>query len=205
MPGSAPPRPSTPVPSGTTGLAFGVNANGLVAGIVLAGFTSAMPAAGTASNGTSWQHAALPLPAGETSGEARDVNAAGTIIGGSSRLRRCDQGLVWAGPSSTPTPLPDLATGTCSSPFAINDAGHITGYAEDARGRGQAVLWLRQSSGDYTVTGLGKLKGTASSSGRGLNEPRTGTQGTTIVEVVGQSSGSAGSTQEATLWRVTVP
>jgi hypothetical protein len=202
---------SLPVPNAERALALAVNASGTAAGYRMAvrivsptrSDTSSVPAAWTTVDGASWQASALPLPAGQTSGSAVDVNAAGTLIGYSSGPLRCDEGLVWAVPAATPTPLSDLAGGTCALPMAINDAGYITGFAQDAQRRSQAVLWIPQGSG-YTIKALGRLKGTTGAGGRGLNEPRIGTVGTKVVEVVGYSAESSGR-QRATLWRVTVP
>jgi uncharacterized membrane protein len=201
---------SLPVPNAERALALAVNASGTAAGYWMAvrissptrSDTSSLPAAWTTADGASWQPRALPLPAGQTGGSAVDVNAGGTLVGHSSGPLGCGQGLVWAAPTAAPTSLSDLAGGTCSWPEAINDAGYITGGAQDARRRSHAVLWIPQGSG-YTIKALGRLKGTGSSGGRGLNEPRIGTAGTKVVEVVGASQASSG--PRATLWRVTVP
>ncbi len=201
---------SLPVPNAERALALAVNASGTAAGYWMAvhiisptrSDTNSVPVAWTTADGASWQPWALAMPPGETSGYAVDVNAAGTLVGQSSRPGRCGQGLVWAAPTAAPTSLSDLAGGTCSSPEAINDAGYITGVAQDAQRRSQAVLWIPQGSG-YTIKALGRLKGTGSSGGRGLNEPRIGAAGMKVVEVVGSSLASSG--PRATLWRVTVP
>jgi hypothetical protein len=201
---------SLPVPNAERALALAVNASGTAAGYWMAvriispttSDTSPLPAVWTTADGGSWQRTALPLPAGETRGSAFDVNAAGTLVGQSSRVRSCGQGWVWASPTAAPTSLSDLAGGTCSAPWAINDAGYITGFAQDAQRRSQAVLWIPQGSG-YTIKALGRLKGTTGAGARGLNEPRIGTAGTKVVEVVGYSQSSSG--PRATLWRVTVP
>ena len=192
-----------PVPAGRRGRAFGVNSNGAVAGITLVADVG-LPAAWTTADGVAWQHTALQIPAGESAGEAADVNAAGSIIGTTHRSgRSCSYALVWATAASTPTRLPDLAGGTCASAAAINDAGYITGAAQDGRGRGQVVLWIPAPAvaSGYVVKALGSLKGT-NSFAHSLNEPRAGIQGN-IVEVVGGSMGA--NTQKATLWRVAVP
>jgi hypothetical protein len=94
--------------------------------------------------------------------------------------------------------LPDLAGGTCAWASAINDAGHITGIAG-----GRAVLWTARAGGGYAVRNLGLPKGARSAEGHGLNEPRPGAAGVTIVEIAGQASTATGS--RAIVWRVTLP
>ena len=202
---------SLPVPNAERALPLAVNASGTAAGYWVAvriispttSDTSPLPAVWTTADGGSWQRTALPLPAGETAGSAFDVNAAGTLVGQSSRVRSCSHGLVWASPTAAPKSLSDLAGGTCSVPWGINDAGYITGSAQDAQRRSHAVLWIPQGSG-YTIKALGRLKGTTGAGARGLNEPRISMAGTTVVEVVGYSAESSGRLR-ATLWRVTVP
>ena len=193
-----------PVPVGRRGLAFGVNSKGAVAGMSLLGDVG-LPAAWTTADGTAWQHTALQIPAGESGGEAADVNAAGNIIGRTyGNGRACSYALVWATATSNPTRLPDLAGGTCAWATAINDAGYITGAAQDPRQRFQVVLWIPDGTAPsgYVVLALGRLKGTTSAFARSLDEPRTA-QGITTLAVVGSSSQASG--QRATLWRVTVP
>jgi hypothetical protein len=194
-----------PVPAGRTGLAFGVNSSGAVAGITLLADVG-LPAAWATAGGTAWQHTALEIPPEESGGEAVDINAAGTITGRTYRNgRACSYALVWATAASSPTRLPDLAGGTCGSATAINDAGYITGEAQDARRRSHVVLWIPDGTppSGYAVKALGRLKGATGASARSLNESRT-LQGITTVEVVGLSSSTSGG-QRATLWRVTVP
>jgi hypothetical protein len=194
-----------PVPAGGTGRAFGVNSSGAVAGTALLA-DAGLPAAWATADGIAWQHTALQIPAGESGGQAVDINATGMIVGDTYRIgRACSYPLLWATAASSPTRLPDLAGGTCGRAGAINDAGYITGEAQDVRRRSHVVLWIPNGTAPsgYVVKALGRLKGANGSSAHSLNEPRS-VQGTTTVEVVGLSSSTSGA-QRATLWRVTVP
>jgi hypothetical protein len=191
-----------PVPAGGHGYATGVNRDGYVVGWHAIGGAQPLPASWTMDGG-SWERVDLIVPAGQAFAQALDVNAAGVAVGISGGASGCNRGLVWSTPSSSPVTLPDLDSGTCAWANAINDAGFITGLARGARGRQQAVLWVSQADG-YVARPLGQLKGTTSSFGSGVNEPRTDLQGTRMVEVVGYSQGGGGNTR-ATLWRVTVP
>ncbi len=61
-----------------------------------------------------------------------------------------------------------------------------------------------QAGRNYSVVGLGRLIGTASSNGRSLNEPAADGSGGLTLEVVGVSSAQSGA-QKAALWTVQLP
>jgi hypothetical protein len=170
------------------GQAFAANADGTVVGDAVDATGLHQPARWTLSNST-WTVEKLDLSAG-TSGQAFDVNAFGAAVG-VNYSTACVRGVAWAAGSTTPTALQDLAGGFCSFAWAINNAGQITGSARDARGRDQAVLWIPQAGGGYSILALSRLGG----EGRGLNEPVPDASGVAVVEVVGGS----------TLWKVKLP
>jgi uncharacterized membrane protein len=152
-------------------------------------------------SGSTWSLTALGLLPNQTFGQVLDVNSSGIAVGhNGSAGAGCSHGAVWPPDGVTPTVLQDLAGGSCSFAWAINDAGEITGSARDARGRNHAVLWRPAGSGGYSILNLGELRGTRSSEGRGLNEPQPDGTGGQILEVVGVSGSSRG-----TLWKVRLP
>jgi len=103
------------------------NNGGTVAG------TCAASLFGTSRLPVVWQNGAvsqLPLPAGETLGDANDVNAAGVAVGSinSGSLQR---GVVYSGGSATVI-TPTTANGSFFlTAFGVNDAGRVVGQGID--------------------------------------------------------------------------
>jgi probable HAF family extracellular repeat protein len=173
------------------GFAYAVNDAGVVVGYGYGAGTN-QPAKWT-SAGAGWTITALPLPPTAIGGVARDVNAAGTIVGEVVKSGTgCEQAVVWTAAVSV---LPGLAAGSCTAANAVNDAGQIAGVSS-VRGGYHAVLWQPVQGGGYAITDLGTLSGT-SPAVRAMNEPGVGTQ--SGVEVVGFSSDRK-QAFHATLW-----
>jgi len=173
------------------GQAFAVNAAGTVVGDALDDTGLHQPTRWTLSN-SEWTPQQLGLLDEATSGQAFDVNAFGAAVG-VNYSTACVRGVAWAAGSTTPTALQDLAGGFCSFAWAINDAGQITGSARDVRGRNQAVLWIPNAEGGFSILALSRLGG----EGRGLNEPQADGSGALVLEVVGGPG--------ATLYKVKLP
>jgi probable HAF family extracellular repeat protein len=135
------------------------------------------------------------LPPTAIGGHARDINAAGVIVGETVKAGvNCPQAIAW---SPTVSVLPGLAAGSCTTANAVNDAGQIAGVSS-VRGGYHAVLWQPVPGGGYAITDLGTLSGT-SPEVRAMNEPGAGAQ--SGVEVVGYSYPRNGNWR-ATLWTV---
>jgi hypothetical protein len=184
-----------------SGQAIGVNSSGLVVGDALtAGSDLPQPARWTLS-GTSWSITALGLLTGQTYGQVLGVSSTGDAVGFNQgpAATACAHGTVWPAATREPRPLQDLAGGFCSTGWAINAAGQITGSARDSQGRDQAVLWLPTGTGTYNILALGNGKGASQSEGRGLNSPQADGTGGRVLEVVGQRGGAAA------LWKVKLP
>ena len=80
-----------------------------------------------------WQNGAvqqLPLPAGETLGDANDVNAAGTAVGSvnSGSLQR---GVVYSGGTATVISQTTANGSFFVTAFGVNDAGRVVGQGID--------------------------------------------------------------------------
>jgi probable HAF family extracellular repeat protein len=177
--------------SGPGGWAYAVNDAGVVVGYGYGAGTN-QPAKWT-SAGAGWTITALPLPPTAIGGVARDVNAAGTIVGEVVKSGTgCEQAVVWTAAVSV---LPGLAAGSCTAANAVNDAGQIAGVSS-VRGGYHAVLWQPVQGGGYAITDLGTLSGT-SPAVRAMNEPGVGAQ--SGVEVVGFSADRK-QAFHATLW-----
>lgn len=155
-----------------------------------------------------WTRTDLALPAGTAGGSALDINAdpnGEVIVGHVLALGSgcsAGYGVAWSVLTMQPVLLPDLAGGTCSVAWAVNDAGIIAGIARNAFGRDVPVLWLPGSGGSYTVhsiypVSLGRRMPYATASG--LNEPESDATGATWLEVVGFTIGSM------KLWKVRLP
>jgi uncharacterized membrane protein len=183
------------------GQATAANSSGLIVGdALITGSDFPRPAEWSFSS-SKWTIIQLAVLPGQDFGQVLDVNASGAAVGhnGQAGVAGCNHGAVWPPNTLQPRALQDLAGGSCSVAWAINDAGQITGSARDSRGRNQAVLWLPTGAGSYSILNLGNPPGSLSSEGRGLNEPQADGSGGVVLEVVG-ASGS-----RATLWKVRLP
>ena len=114
-----------------TGRAFCVsnaaNNNGTTVG------TCATTLFGTSRLPVFWQNAAaqqLPLPAGETLGDANDVNATGVAVGSvnSGSLQR---GVVYSGGTATVISQTTAGGSFFVTAFGVNDAGRVVGQGID--------------------------------------------------------------------------
>jgi probable HAF family extracellular repeat protein len=159
--------------------AFALNDAPVVVGYsnVLTGFPN-QPAYWT-NSASGWAVHPLSRLAGAVGGVARDVNSAGQIVGFNvlSTSGCGNRAVVWSSGSAAAIQLPMLSGGTCAEAWAVNDAGQISGYSTEQRGRIRAVLWRLQAGG-YSVIDLGSQGGGFA---LGLNEPSASGS----VEVVG--------------------
>ncbi|HLM02464.1 MAG TPA: carboxypeptidase regulatory-like domain-containing protein [Pyrinomonadaceae bacterium] len=105
----------------------GANNNGIVAG------TCASTLFGSSRLPVIWQNGAvsqLPLPSGETLGDASDVNAAGVAVGSvsSGSLQR---GVVYSGGTATVITQTTSNGSFFLTAFGINDSGRVVGQGID--------------------------------------------------------------------------
>ncbi|MEP7227995.1 MAG: hypothetical protein ABI785_11580 [Gemmatimonadales bacterium] len=177
--------------------AFALNDAAVVVGYsnVLTGFPN-QPAFWE-NGGSGWAVHALPLLAGAIGGVARDINSAGRIVGLNvlSTSGCGTRAVVWSSGGASATQLPMLNGGACAEAWAVNDAGQISGYSTEQRGRRRAVLWQPLAAGGYSVTDLGSQGGTTPFA-FGMNEPSASGG----IEVVGFAQSP--SRDRATLWTV---
>lgn len=132
----------------------GVNAGGVVVG------TGATTAFGSSPLPLIWQGGAvaqLPLPAGQTSGRASDINllnqAVGSVNGGS-----LERGVLYAGGTGSII-TQTTATGCfVVSAFGINDAGRIAGFGLDPANPARNVGYV-VDLGAATAFEVGTLPG----------------------------------------------
>ena len=135
----------------------GANDSGIVAGTCAASLfgTSRLPIVWT--NGAVSQ---LPLPAGETLGDANDVNSTGIAVGSvnSGSLQR---GVVYSGGSAT---VITQTTGNGSfflTAFGVNDSGRVVGQGIDPTNaaRNVGIVYDIGSSASFEVGALAGLNG----------------------------------------------
>lgn len=105
----------------------GSNNSGVVAG------TCATTLFGASRLPVVWQNGAvsqLPLPSGETLGDANDVNASGVAVGsvGGGSLQR---GVIYSGGTATVLTQPTANGSFFVTAFGVNDAGRVVGQGID--------------------------------------------------------------------------
>lgn len=115
---------------------------------------------GTSRLPTIWQNGVvsqLPLPAGETLGDANDVNASGVAVGSinSGSLQR---GAIFSGASGTVISQTTSTGCFFTSAFGINDSGRIVGNGIDPNNAARNV-GLVYEIGAGTATEVGSLPG----------------------------------------------
>jgi uncharacterized membrane protein len=177
--------------------AFALNDASVVVGYsnVLSGYPN-QPAFWT-NPGSGWGVHALSLLAGAAGGVARDINSAGQIVGHNvvSTFGCGSRAVIWLSGDAAAVQLPMLSGGSCAEAWAVNDAGQISGFSTERRGRRRVVLWQPLEAGGYSVTDLGSQGGTTPFA-VGMNEPSASGG----VEVVGFAQSP--SHDRATLWTV---
>ncbi len=115
---------------------------------------------GTSRLPTIWQNGAvtqLPLPAGETLGDANDVNASGVAVGSinSGSLQRA---AIYSGGTATVITQTTSNGSYFTTAFGINDSGRIAGIGIDPNNVARNVGMIFDIGGS-TVTDIGALPG----------------------------------------------
>lgn len=140
------------------GRAFAVansaNDNGVVVG------TGATTAFGSGRLPLVWQNGAvsqLPLPAGETQGDANDVNAAGTAVG-SINAGITQRAAIFTASGATVITQTTAGGSTFTTAFGINDSGRIVGTGVDPANAARNVGMV-YDIGAASATEVGALPG----------------------------------------------
>lgn len=115
---------------------------------------------GTARLPVMWQNgiaAQLPLPSGQTLGDANDVNASGVAVGsaGSGTLQR---GVIYSGGAGTVITQTTAGGSYFTTAFGINDSGRVIGSGIDPANAARNV-GLVYEIGSSTATEVGALPG----------------------------------------------
>lgn len=115
---------------------------------------------GTSRLPTIWQNGAvsqLPLPAGETLGDANDVNASGVAVGSinSGSLQRA---AIYSGGTATVISQTTSNGSFFTTAFGINDSGRIAGIGIDPNNAARNVGMIFDIGGS-TATDIGALPG----------------------------------------------
>jgi hypothetical protein len=102
----------------------------------------------------------LPLPAGETLGDANDVNASGVAVGSvnSGSLQR---GVVYSGGSATPITQTTSNGSFFLTAFGVNDSGRVVGQGIDPTNaaRNVGIVWDIGTGSAFEVGALAGLNG----------------------------------------------
>jgi len=176
-----------PLAGGTSAEAYGLNDNGDVVGV---SFTAETQSGQGTGEGVLWkdangggQIALLGTLSGDNSSLGIGINDHDQVVGISLVSGNgAYHGFIWQNGEMT-----NLGTlgGQHVEPFAINNAGQVTGKADNYAGVYHAFLWQNGS-----MTDLGTLPGGTSSTAASINQSG---------EVVGQSTNAAGALH-ATSW-----
>lgn len=135
----------------------GANDSGTVAG------TCAASLFGTSRLPVIWQNGVvsqLPLPAGETLGDANDVNASGVAVG-SVDAGSFQQGVVYSGGTATVITQTTSGTSFFLTAFGINDSGRVVGQGIDPANaaRNVGIVYDIGSASAFEVGALPGLNG----------------------------------------------
>jgi uncharacterized membrane protein len=130
---AAPENSTLSAPGATRTVAIGVNNPGLIVGEFV---TSTDGPHGFLYNGTTYSSSSIDFPAAAFT-IAEGINDSGRIGRFSMDAGSAFHGFVLDGGVYAPL---DVHGATRTQAFAINNAGQITGYSEDANGRGRGLL-----------------------------------------------------------------
>jgi uncharacterized membrane protein len=194
-PGLSPPIDLSPSAGESFFMAYGVNDAGFVVGGSAPSGRAILWEADLAGD---YVQVELPMPLGGQRATAHDINDSGQIVGMVDR-----RAVIWEKSASGHYVAGDLGSppgGTSSRAYAINDAGDVIGWAavsESGATFHHAVLWQKDSSGQFAPTVLGALPGITGSDAYGINERG---------QIVGSASYRDASTnttsQHAVLWEL---
>jgi hypothetical protein len=146
--------PNLSSPSRPYGVANGANDSGMVVG------TGATTAFGSSRLPLVWQNGVvsqLPLPAGQTLGDANDVNASGLAVGSvnSGSLQR---GTMYSGGTATVITQTTSNGSYLLTAFGVNDSGRIVGQGIDPNNAAVNVGFVYDSSTNSAFS-VGALPG----------------------------------------------
>lgn len=138
-------------------LSNGANDNGIAVG------TCATTLFGTSRLPAVWQNGMvtqLPLPAGETLGDANDVNSSGVAVG-SIDAGSFQQGVIYSGGTATVITQTTSGGSFFLTAFGINDAGRVVGQGIDPQNaaRNVGIVYDIGSQSAFEVGALPGLNG----------------------------------------------